>query len=299
MACTLLDLLGLGYSGYAVVDGIYLPLLASSVVEQENLIKSNSPVSSFDRLSAGQIPVLDRRQLKVSLKTVLTQATVNLIARSTFEFRGDETLAYPQSMTVVIANGEGYTTVEGYCESCTINSQTNSLCMASLEYVVWVWDDLYGNAPQRSQAAYLPFGDPYYQPLPHWAVCVSHSGQSGSCLGFDLSLKNNYHFGQLLEVNSQAPNPRVVSPGPLDVTFSYKTLAQANMRPDTTGTAQIRFGCKKSGPVDSQPKFSYNFPLFYRDPSRSLSGLGEADGVVGWEVVWSLIGDMPQKLIYG
>lgn len=294
MACNLIDVLGLGYSGYVKVDDTYLLLLPSSADEQDNNLKSSGSVSTLVSESAGTTPASDRRSLKVSLSVVMTPAAAAVIAESTFQFRRSESLRNPQSLLVVIANGEGYQTAEAYCDSCSISSQDGQLCSAQLEFTAWIWEDLEGHELERVQSAFLPFNEPEHQPIPHWAACVEMGAQPGNCMGFDLNLNNNYYYGQLLEAAAGPPNPRLISAGPLDLTFTYRTLAVRGSRPAEAGSFNITFGCQPAGPVDAAPVYRYNVPFVYRDPNRTLNSYGQADGVVAWQALWYALGAMPE-----
>src|SRR6516164_881622 len=78
---------GLGYSGYAIVNGIPIPLLPGSASESENVIKAGGAYHNNPALAVGPLAVKNRRSLPVSFATFICPATMSLVKALTYEWR--------------------------------------------------------------------------------------------------------------------------------------------------------------------------------------------------------------------
>src|SRR6516165_8686626 len=78
---------GLGYSGYAIVADIPIPLLPGNAVENENIIKSAGSYHYDPAVSVGQLPVKNRRSLPLSFSTFICPRTMPLVKILTYGWR--------------------------------------------------------------------------------------------------------------------------------------------------------------------------------------------------------------------
>ena len=108
---------GLGYSGYAVLNGIPIPLLPGSATEDENIIKSAGSYHFDPSFSVGQLAVKNRRSLPLSFSTFICPRTMPLVKALMYGWRTSPvSIGLPALMDNVLevpfelypAAGEGY-----------------------------------------------------------------------------------------------------------------------------------------------------------------------------------------------
>lgn len=73
------EVLGLGYSGYSLINSIPVLMLPSSLVETENMILSEGSWSN-NLSTIGKLPVKGRRSLTGSISFVATAQSLSLIS---------------------------------------------------------------------------------------------------------------------------------------------------------------------------------------------------------------------------
>ena len=287
------DALGLGFSGYVEIDGKPLPLDPSQNAALDNLIKSQSNVSSVMSQAEGDIPVRDRRSLTLGITVPMCAAALRCYDRVMFEWRrnGDYKAAF--SVKAIIASGEGFESSEAYFTGGSLNVPQEGLCSVTFEVTAWRWENLTGtNGPDRVDRKVPVLNNADYQPIPFWAASMTHSGQPGICQSIDFAGDQRYFFGQLLEVTARPPTPRVVTGGPLSLNLTYVTIAEAGGRPAESGSATMKIG----GVViagNGIPEFTFSVPFMYRDPQYSFTGWGSAEELIRLSVGWALLGETP------
>ncbi len=293
-AASLSTILGLGFSGAANLDGRWLMLTASTAPEDDNLIKSTGSISNQIPTAAGEIPVRNRRSLNLSLSCNLTAESVALAHTTTLDWRLAGLNGKPSSLTVYLANGEGYTADEAYVQSAVLSAPEGGLCTCTFSVVAYRWNDLSAlNATPRSQARFIPFDSALHQPIPHWLTTVDHPGHPGVPLAWTLSLNNGYTFNQLCEVTPYPPTPRVVVPGPLLAELNLTTLAFPAARPaETAANVTVRVGGSVTAGV-AVPLTTFTIPVMYRDPARSAQGFGDPNAPIKWQASWKALGVVP------
>ena len=292
------DIVGLGYGGYAEINGHGIWLTGGSPGEQENHIKTAGSVSTDISLATGQRPTRGRRSLQVSLQADLTTEAVRAFEECVVNIRASlGAAASPQLLFVDVAGGEGWTTSHAYCDSVTISVPNQGLGSITFDFTAWTFSEITGTqqCTARTRQGIASFSS-QNAVIPMWGTCVSfpESAQPGQSMEFNLNCRNNWQYRQLLQANSQPPNPSLVYPGELAIDFNYVTLAEPGRRPECrNGSATtISFGPYNSpwGPINTT---AITIQDLYRDPQRELTSLGEANGMVHWNVNWQALGAIP------
>jgi hypothetical protein len=293
---TFLDtFLGVGYAGYARLNGVFLGLLPSSTDEQDNLYRSTGTVSTLVAAATGQVPVRQRRQLTCRLTADLTPATLGLVHALTFDWRNFGATVGVVNFEVVFANGQGYQGPEGYVEEVTVQVPESGSCTVNFDVRAWRWTDTPGGTTPSTQTAVNLFGDPQYQPYPHWDTKIEHSGHPGIARHFTWGLKNAWQFRFLMEGTLTPPTPRVAFVAPLGVALSLTTVALPNQPPGESGSAILTFGGHRDG-ASVTPQTRFLLPALYRDPGRHIEGYGDQDHLLEWSADWVALGGAPQIL---
>jgi len=290
---SLLDtVLGLGYSGYAIVAGKPILLNPSNPTENDNLIKSSGSYATDAALANGQLPTRDRRSLTVNLETYVTPDSASLIRTLTYAFRTNAgILPVPEvPLELVMANREGYSGL-GHVDSLTISAQENSLTTMSIAMTLWVWTDLFPPVVEpgtpRVQKILPPFSDVHKPIASHNALVFPGMIVGPSVVtGWQLVLTNNWQYVQLLEGTFVAPNPRLIYPGPLDSQVSLTWLARNDDRPLESGDFRMKIGVPT-------PVIETRIPRMVRDPNRSPTGVGAQNEAVRWTASYYALGAVP------
>lgn len=292
-------LLGDGYSGYASLNGVYLPLLASDPTEEENLILSNAAFSTSTSFGVGQMAASGRRCLKFTLNTHVSPKSVSLIKEFTYgPWRDNASIdnILPIPFTLVPAGQEGYDG-RGYIDSVQISAAENSLIQVSFVITSWVWIDLNDTTALLKERTLFHPSDDSYKPVPSHMSLVEHTAISINSipLSWSLTLKNNWKYEQLCEsFYSTAPNPRHIYPGPLDVTLTMAWLGRKSDRPRETGSVNIQILDQLRTTVGTKVSLlPIRIPLMYRQPSRVPQGTGEPNQPIRWSASYSALGARP------
>lgn len=287
------EILGLGYSGYARLGTHFILLEPSTVEEQDNLTQSEMATATTVSLASGKVPYRERRHLDISIKTPLTRESWLVFREAFLDWRNGNFLApVAHTARIVLANEEGYDCAEIYWDTASIGCQEGENISLDLSGKCFRWTDLNGTPTPQYQAAFVPFYDPAYQPIPHWNSTVAHSGVYGTILAYDLSFNNQWRFLSLNEATPGPPTPRVVHAGALLTEMSVTELASYAQRPAEYGDVTIQFGVGFGGMVSITP-FSLRLPFVYRYPSRQGVGLGEGNRPIQWQSRWYLLRSVP------
>src|SRR4051794_21075387 len=89
---SLASIIGLGYSGYAIIGGVPILLLPSGIPETENLIKSEGSFHPNPAFNTGHLPARQKRSLNISFSTVVSPKTIALLKPLTYGWRISESL---------------------------------------------------------------------------------------------------------------------------------------------------------------------------------------------------------------
>lgn len=286
------DYLGIGAAGYACIDGVCFPLNPSSITEDPGLLKSEGAVSTSISSAVGQTPAINARVLKFSLSSDLSPVTAAFVDYLTTTWRNTGSLGRVHNVNVVVASGEGWRATEAYCDSVSLNSPQGGLGSTTFSFTSYYYSPTTGTPWPKFQQAVAIFNQAAFQPIPNWATTVDFSAQSGTPIEFSLDYQNNYFYGQLLESSNSPPVPRVITAGPLDVKFKYKTLAKPGECPSESGSPTIYIGGIKCG-MQLPPQTVIQLPLVYLNPSETLTGLGDQKGVIYWDCTWELLENLP------
>lgn len=292
------QILGLGYAGAAHIGPAWVLLMPSSAEEADNLTKSAGTTSTDIAFATGQIPVRQRRALNLTLNCLLTPSSAGLIHTTTFDWRNNQLTLSNGPVTVFLANQEGYYTPEAYVNSVSLSVQENAIATIAFNITAFLWSDYYAfTGVPRSQAAFIPYNNSDYQPIPHWLVQVSNTSQPGVVTDFNYTLNNNWQFGFLAEATPAPPTPRMITPGPLDIDLNLTTIAYGNTRPlDQAVDVQIQIGGGTVAGI-GLAKLIINHPFMYRDPSRQITGFGSQNEVLKWQANWKCFRQAPSFLV--
>jgi hypothetical protein len=281
---------GLGYSGYAVVNGIPIPLLPGNATENENIIKSAGSYHFDPAQSIGQLPVQNRRSLPLSFSTFICPKTMPLVKILTYGWR---TLALMDTVgetqfSLFPAAGEGYTGF-GYVDELTLTGDAGSLVNLNINMTAWVWQEILSPQPvQKYGAALSPLNDAY-KPVAGWQTVPYFSVISGSAIptNWSLTLRNNWSYQAFLGGYVQPPNPALITAGDLDVIFTMGWVAARNSRPLNNGSLQLQIGVPQINRI-----FIDNL---VRDPQRAFTGIGAANETIKWEGSYYAFGSLPRS----
>lgn len=288
---SMLDIaLGMGYSGYAKLDTVYLLLNGSSAVEEDHVIKSDIPVSTEPSLSAGHVASRNRRKLSLTLNCALTQEAVSLACRALFKWRTDPvgTLPTIYSVDAIVGNHTGYRSELAFVEQVQITVQENQLASIAFTLSCWVWSDLDTTTPQPGDDR--GFDPRMFRVIPHYLACLSLQGLGGTVVGWSCTGNQNWQYRIMCErYKTFPPNPTVAIVGPLDLAFQVETLAAVGARPPEVSQGFCQFSTSQIGSIP----VIVNLDRVIRDPSREMSGFGDANAPIKWRTNWFLQGKVP------
>lgn len=295
------DILGMGFSGYARLDNRYFFIDPSNVSESENLTKSaNANAGAGISVSVGQPVSRQRRSLDISLSTPLSQESMSAALDTCVLWRSEGSPGRAHDFELVVAGGEGFRCQNSeevptaYVESVTINSDAESIATVSFTIKAWTWFESTstGSTP-RVSSALSPFDDKYAV-IPGWLACCEHTGTTGfSVNGWSVTMNNNWQYRALLEAaKSQPPDPRVIYPGPLDVTMDIDLVAERDTKPAESGTGRMLIGNPNNTSGDDL--FDVVFPTMVRDPQRSYGNFATPNVPVAWRSSWYGLSLVPQ-----
>jgi hypothetical protein len=287
---SLATFLGMGFSGYAVLNRRTIPLLSTSIPENDNLIKSEGSFSSDPERSVGQIPSQNRRSLTFTIPTSVCPKTVPLIKDLTYGWRNsvdiDRVSEVPFKM--VVASGEGYEGV-AYVDDLSLTCQPQNLMQMDITLTSWIWTDISFPVPiVRDSHALLPLSDEY-KPIAGWQTIPTMTaiGINSTPLNWSLKLNNNWQYQSFLGGYLSAPNPELIMPGPLEVDLNMTWLANRQDRPQRVGTATLQIG------VPAQTTIT--IPRLIRQPARQADGTGDSGNYLKWTANFSALGASPSS----
>ncbi len=300
MACQrnvpLEQLLGMGYSGYAQVGSYFFRLIGGQTDEDDNLIRVDSSYASDSYSANGQIPTLNRRVLKISLSFEFTPSLATFVRDAFISWRSvynEGAPAFP--VRLIVARGQGYYSDEAYVDSLSVSNPENALTTGQLQLTCFVWNYLDGDPALAKLAS--PAYDPFAienRPIPHWSNCAEISSLDAVCKSWNLDLQNNWQYTYLLEGNrvvDQAPNPRLIYPGPLDSTLKISMLAKIARRPPEASPATIQMTLPR--PEGRLNVMKLQYPMMVRYPNQAYSGFGSANTPITWETAYYSLGQVP------
>jgi hypothetical protein len=290
MSSYLDEILGLGYSGYAIVQGTPILLLPSSPTENENQRKAEGAYSTDPARASGPLPVRHRRSLNLNLTTPLNPASIPLIKSLTYGWRNFLTadLVSEVPLRAIISNGEGYEG-SGYLDelSLQVSASNDAPPTISMSFTLWVWNDLYNIQPTpKAQRILDPFS-PDYKLIPSWQTIPTFTGIENSiATDWSLSLANNWTYQPFLGGYLEPPNPGLIYPGPLDCKLNITWFAKKASRPPDVTAAVLKLG---TNPTIS----TINIDRLVRDPQRAATGWGSINEIVKWTATYYATENVP------
>jgi hypothetical protein len=279
----------MGFSGYAVLDGVPLLLLPSGPQEAENLIKSSGAYSTDPGANAGPIQVQNRRALSFNLTTHLSINTAPLIKKHGYAWRS---LAFidnyiPPTAKLILANGEGYEG-QAYIETITVGAQVEQLAAVTFGITFWIWQEVRSTEPTPKQALAVNPTDPANRPIPYWQTIPESTCMGAEAIpqSWNLSLNHNWQYHTFQTASLVPPNPALVYPGMLEAKFDVTWLARRNDRPRNVGQATIKLG--------TNPEvLKITLPKLIRDPQLTPQGVGAANDPIRWSASYYLSESIP------
>jgi hypothetical protein len=281
---------GIGYSGYAILADVPIPLLPGNATEQENIIKSTGSYHFDPAFAVGQIPVKNRRSLPLSFSTFICPRTMPLVKFLSYGWRvlGSMDMVGETPFSLFPAAGEGYTGT-GYVEEIIITGAPDSFVTLTINMTSWVWSEIPSPRPVQKFGRALSPLDNAYKPIAGWATIPNFSVISSNAIptNWSLNIKNNWTYQSFLEGYSMPPNPALINAGDLDVIFSLGWVAARNSRPLDTGSLQLQIGVPQIDKI--------YIDNLIRDPQRSFTGIGSSNEPVKWEAQYYAQGSLPRS----
>ena len=277
------EVLGLGYAGYAKVGEYFVLLDPSSTEEADNLQRANGPLSTELSSGIGSFYTRSRRSLKANLTCPMTKNSLLAALKYTVDWRLQEQEPGPIDLEVFYAHQEGYRSSQAYVDSVSLGAGSGELGKVSFQIQTWTWEWEGGQDPTpATNQAFDPRGDEHLL-IPHWAACVQHTGMGGfSMTGWSLEANNNWQYKALLEGSKQRPpNPRVIFPGPLELSMNTEFLARRNDRPEEIGEINLNI----DHPRTSQTLMTLTLPRMVRESCNPM-GVGSRDEPIKWSARW-------------
>jgi hypothetical protein len=282
--------LGLGYSGYAIINTIPVPLLPGSATENENIIKSAGSYHYDPAVAVGQLPAKNRMSLPLSFATFICPRTMPLVKALTYGWRslGSMDTVGEVPFTLIPGGGQGYQGT-GYVDELSLSGDPGNLVGLNINMTCWVWNNVPSLAPLQKGGRILAPLDPAYKPVAGWQTIPYFSVIASNAIPtrWSLSLKNNWSYVAFLAGYTQPPNPALIVAGDLDVIFEISWLAPRNAQPLNTGSLALQIG---------SPQIDRIFiDRLVRDPHRQFSGIGSANDPVQWEASYYCQGGLPRS----
>jgi hypothetical protein len=274
---------GLGYSGYAVLNGIPIPLLPGNATEMENIIKAEGSYHYDPSIAMGQLPAKNRRSLPLSFATFICPATMPLVKALTYNWRSLNLIDMVPEVPFELypAVGEGYSSVAaggGYVDELTIAGSPESLVSLNINMTAWVWDDVpasqssawSGGTQWHGKGILAPMSDAY-RPIAGWQTIPSFSviPEKSVPMNWTMAFRNNWTYQAFLGGYGylEPPNPTLIVAGDLDITFTIAWLAARNSPPADSGSLRLQIGGTPAGMFPAvQPLDVIYIDRLIRDP---------------------------------
>ena len=284
------NLIGPGYSGYAILNGIPIPMLPGNATENENAIKSAGSYGTDPAQSIGALAVRNRRSLQLSFNTFICPRTMPLVKDLVYGWRQLNLIDYVGEIpfTFIAGNQEGYEGT-GYVDTLELTCDEGSLVGLTVSMTCYVWKEMQSFQPLPRLGRILePFSDSY-KPLPFWKTLPNFSGISSDAIpqSWNLSFNNNWSYQTFLGGYTSPPNPGLITAGDLDITFDITWVASRNSRPLDHGSLRLQLGVP---PLDT-----IFIDRLIRDPQRQFTGTGMQNEAIKWDASYYVQGSIPRS----
>lgn len=284
MTC-LKDILGMGYSGYAELNGVPILLTPSNVTENDNPVVTNNSYSNEVALANGPLVAAGVRSLDVSLNFLISKRSLELIKDMTFgSWRTNLgiTTAGSATLRLFAGTGSGYL-MDLYVESVALKADPMSLISGTVTGTSWYWRDLpYDPSKIKIGNTKTLFENADDRPIAGWQSWVTTPMMLDSTvLSWSVTLQNNWNFEHFCGGYTNPTTPGVVSLGELSTSLNISWLAPYDRKPQGIGDATVYFG------LNGNPSYYINLQNLYRTNSRNISGIGEMNTYLKWETSYS------------
>jgi hypothetical protein len=287
------SLIGLGYSGYSILNGVPLLMLPSTTPENENLIKSTGAFNPDPAYSTGDLPAKQKRSLNLSITTLVSPRTWPLLKALTYGWRTVATVDYVGEVPFVYSPGnqEGF---QGNCyvDEVSLTVAPDALMTLTFNLTSWIWKDFGSSNPLSKMGTPVlsPFFDTMYKPVVGWNSIVVTNALSLNAIvsNYGLRLANNWNYQTFLAGYLQAPNPGLITAGNLNVTLDISWYAMRRDRPKDSGPFKIQIG---GGANDSILDTVY-LDRMIREP-RQIDGGVSPDQMIKWNATYFARGPKP------
>lgn len=289
-------ILGLGYSGYAQINGLDLLLTNVSKNRNENLAYDAGNPSNLAVFAGGRIPVLNRSSLTISMTMDCTPYALTAAFGGCLTWRSSS-LVSPMAIYLIDGVSDGTLSEQAWLQSAQITAAENQLVQVTLNFICYVWTEFGSTAElQRQQSGFDPNFYQTHQPLPFWAATCEMFEMPGVPLSFALTLDNNYEFEFLAEGTILPAPPRVVRSGNLDVSLQINTLRKQGTYPDNVANSVlVTYGGVNVGPNDF-PEYRLSIPLMVRE-SWNPGGIAGPNSLLTGDATWKMFGQLPSITI--
>jgi hypothetical protein len=295
-------LIGLGYSGYAILNNIPILLLPSGTTEDEHLIMSEGSFHPDPANNTNQLVAYQRRSLNLSIQTIVSPRTWPLLKALTYSWRNQAQIDHVPEVpfTYVLASGEGFKG-SGYVDDVTLTATPDQFLTMGIGFTAWLWEELGVSAlPLTDPFIKLgprvlsPFFDTMYKPIAGWNCPVTTSVISHEAILQQYSLKfaNNWVYQTFLGGYPSPPNPGLISAGQLDVNLDISWVAARKDRPLNAGTFQFKIGGAKPGSVLDTMYIDYMVR-----GSKNFDGGGAPNQMINWHASYMCEGPIPRSTL--
>ena len=240
------NLTGMGYDGYAMFDGIVLPIIKAGNRKEDNNIKGQNGVGYSPNFGFGAPVANGRRSFTADFEFELSKNSWRFLTflLNTVRYEAptiDLTLPLPIQL-FLSSNSQIKTQI--YVESVGLNSAVDALITFTVSGRGWLWDRAESWVSSTEHKVPMNPMDPNFSPLVGYQSCLDLSMYpEEACQGYSLQLNNKWSFEEeLTGLNYFPPNPNLVTFEGADVSLTAEWLhLKEKPEPDARGNGVVNF----------------------------------------------------------
>jgi len=264
-------LTGMGYEGYAMFDGIVLPITNGGNRKDDNNLKGQNGSGYSPQFGFGAPVANGRRSVSFEFEFELSKNSWRFLVFLLNTVRYDAPtidLSPPLPLELFLANHRQIKT-EVYIEKVGINSSVDTLITFTVSGKGWVWE--FAEPWDQLKKRKVPINpmEADFTPLVGYQSCLDLSVYpEEACQGYSISLDNRWSFEEELSgLNYIPPNPSLVTFEGAELSLTAEWLhLKTHGEPAARGTGVIKFydpvGYRKNMKVLMG---SLGLPLLIRD----------------------------------